>query len=182
MGTANGMAIVVLPLLALFPLLMKKFPMGKIVQIGAAAYVISGILLFAAGSNFSIIIVGVILMGVGALPITYLTDLMMIDCGSYNAWKGYQRMDGTIGAVKGFAGKVGGALGSGIMGVMLGWAGFNGSLEVQADSALLMIRGLMRLTPAILFGAIFIMMFFYKLDKLMPEINKTLEEKIEDNQ
>lgn len=179
MGMANLFAIVVLPLLAVFPLLMKKVAMGKIVQIGCIAYVISGIVMFASNGNMSIVIIAVIIMGVGALPVTYLTDLLMIDCGSYNASRGYKRMDGTIGAIKGFANKVGGAFGSGLLGILLGMSGFDGALEVQPDSALLMIKILVGVVPAILFLLVAIVMHFYKLDKMMPEINKSLEEKKE---
>ena len=62
---------------------------------------------------------GYVCAGVAALPITYLTDLMMIDCGTYNAHVSGKRMDGTIGAIKGFLGKVGGAMGLAVVGGML---------------------------------------------------------------
>jgi Na+/melibiose symporter-like transporter len=179
MGTTNAFAMVVLPLLAFFPLIMKKVPTGHLVQIGCVAWIINGILLFLAGSNMTLIIVAVIFSGVGQLPITYLTDLMMLDCGSYNAWKGRKRMDGTIGAIKGFAGKLGQGLGSGILGILLSMGGYDGTLAVQPDSALLMIRILMGIVPAIAFLVVCVVMAFYKLNKLMPEINKTIEAKAE---
>jgi Na+/melibiose symporter-like transporter len=177
MGAAGGVVIIVLPLLFLFPLIMKKIPTGKMVLFGCLAYIINGILLFVAGGNMTIIIIAMVFAGIGSLPITYLTDLMMIDCGSYNAWKGRKRMDGTIGALKGFADKAGGALGSGLLGIMLAMSGYDGSLEVQPDSALLAIRLLMGIVPAIVFLLVGVMMLFYKIDRLQPEIKKTLESK-----
>lgn len=179
MGIANASSIIVLPLLLFFPLIMKKVPMGKMVQIGCFAYMINGILMFVAGGNMTIIIAAVIFAGFGALPITYLTDLMMIDCASYNAYKGRKRMDGTIGAVKGFANKLGGAAGAAMLGILLGVGGYSGGLEVQPDSAIMMIRVLTGIVPAVLYMLVGITMSFYKLDKMMPEINAAINEKEE---
>lgn len=175
MGVAQTASVVVLPLLFFFPLIMKKIPAGKMVLIGSVAYVISGIILFAAGGNITMVIIAMIFTGIGTLPITYLTDIMMIDCGSYNAWKGRKRMDGINGAIKGFAGKVGGALGSGLVGILLAKGGYDGSLEIQPDSALFAIRLLMGIVPVVAFLIIGVLMLFYKIDKLQPEINKPVE-------
>lgn len=179
MGTTTAFGMIVLPLLAFFPLIMKKVATGRLVQIGCLAWIISGVLVFMAGSNMTIIIVSLLFMGLGQLPITYLTDLMMLDCGSFNAWKGRKRMDGTIGAIKGFAGKLGQGLGSGILGMMLSLGGYDGALAVQPDSALLMIRLVIGIVPAAMFVLVCIVMAFYKLNKLMPEINKTIEARAE---
>ena len=93
---------------------------------------------------------------------------------------GRQRMDGTIGAVKGFANKLGGALGSGLLGVMLSLGGFNAKLEDQGAGANMAISSVYGLIPCILFAAMAVMLVFYKLDKMMPEINRALEQKKED--
>ena len=178
MGTANAMGIIVVPLLFFFPMLMKKISMGKMIILGCIAYIASGLLMFFSNGNMSVVIIGVLCMGVGSLPMTYLTDLLMIDCGSYNEYQGHKRMDGTIGALKGFVGKVGGAFGTGILGVMLSQAGYDGSLAVQSNSTILTIRIAMGIVPAVLFAVVAVVFLFYKLDALMPEINKKREEKL----
>ena len=175
MATANMMAIVVLPLLFFFPMLMRKFPMGKLIIAGSIFYIISGIVLFIAGGNMSIIIIGVILTGVGALPMTYLRDLLQIDCGSYNSYKGHKRMDGTIATMTILAGKLGGAIGAGALGFLLAASGYDGNLEVQPDAAIWMIRAANGLVPAILFIGVAILFMFYRIDKMMPEINAAKE-------
>ena len=179
MGIANAFAIVAVPLLFIFPALLKKIPKGKLVQLGSIIYIISGILYFIAGSRTSIVIAAVIFTGIATLPMTYLTDLLMLDCGSFNAWKGYKRMDGVIGAIKGFVNKLGGAIGSGLMGILLGLSGYDGNLAVQPEGAMNMIRFLMGGVPAVMFLLVAIVMIFYKLDRLMPEINKVIESKSE---
>jgi Na+/melibiose symporter-like transporter len=128
MGMTGAFAMLGLPLMFFFPLIMKKVPTGKMVQIGCLANIVSSALLFVAGGNITVIIIAVIIGGAGVLPITCFTDLMMLDCGSYNTWKGRKRMDGTIGAIKGFSGKVGMGLGSGLLGILLGLSGYDGML------------------------------------------------------
>jgi Na+/melibiose symporter-like transporter len=177
MGTASAISLVVLPLLFFFPLIMKKVPMGKLVMIGCVIYVLSGIVLFVAGGSMPVILAGFVLQGAAALPITYLSDLMLIDCASYNTYKGFRRMDGTISAFKNFTNKVGSGIGAALVGLLLDRFGFDASLPIQPDSVVLAIRALMGLIPAILFLFVAILLAFYKLDKLMPEINKAIADK-----
>jgi Na+/melibiose symporter-like transporter len=177
MGIATAVSVLVVPLLFIFPAIMKKISMGKLIVLGSIAALIGNITMFFAEANFTVILIANLIGALGILPVTYLTDLLMIDCASYNEWKGEPRMDGTIGAVKGLAGKVGGAVGAAIVGAMLGWSGYQGGLEVQPDSAMLMIRVIMAVVPGVLNLLILILMSFYKLDKLIPQINSDLEER-----
>ena len=111
-------------------------------------------------------------MEVLPLPITYLTDLMMLDCGTYNAHISGKRMDGTIGAIKGFLGKVGGALGLGMVGWLLQLGHYDGTLSVQPDSAIFMIKFLIGIIPAISFAIVAALMVFYKVDDMLPDLEK----------
>lgn len=179
MSTASAISIVALPLLAVFPALMKRATKGLLVQAGCIAYIIAGFLWYFCYTSYPTVLVGYVCAGVAALPITYLTDLMMIDCGTYNAHVSGKRMDGTIGAIKGFLGKVGGALGLAVVGGMLQVGGYSGKLKVQPDSAITTIRFLQGLIPVIMFGAIAIMMMFYKVDGMLPELEKEQQERME---
>lgn len=175
MGVVSALSVVVLPLTAFFPLLLKKVRMGRVVQIGCIFYAVGEVIVFLSGGNLAILIAANIIVAIGVLPVTYLMNLMALDCGSYNAYLGHQRMDGTIGAITGFANKLGAALGAQLLGIMLSIGGFNENLTVQSDSANFAISALNGLIPAILFALLAFMLVFYKLDKLMPEINRTIE-------
>lgn len=181
MGFVSAASVFVVPLMIFFPLMLKKIAMGRMIQIGCIIYAIGNMVIFVSGGNIPILISATILMGVGQLPITYLSNLMALDCGSYNAYMGYQRMDGTIGAIKGFANKLGGALGAGLLGLMLSISGFDSKLEVQERVTNVAISSVYGLIPCILFIVMAIMLSFYKLDKMMPEINRVLEQKNEEN-
>ena len=181
MGFISATSVLVVPLMVFFPLMLKKVAMGKMVQVGCIIYAVGSLMLFLSGGNIPVLIGATILTGVGSLPVTYLINLMALDCGSYNAYNGHQRMDGTIGAVKGFASKLGGALGSGLLGVMLSVGGFDAALETQSSGTNMVIASVYGLIPCILFVGIAIMMIFYKLDKMMPEINQVISQKNEEN-
>jgi Na+/melibiose symporter-like transporter len=82
-----------------------------------------------------------------------------------------------MGAVNNFSGKIGNALGAGLLGILLGAAGYEGTLKAQSNSALFMIRCLYSLIPMIAYIFMFIIMRLYKLDKLLPQIEKENEER-----
>lgn len=69
--------------------------------------------------------------GVASLPISYMANLMIIDCATYNEYNGLQRMEGTLNSITGFANKIGSALAVFLVGVLLSAAGYNGSLGVS---------------------------------------------------
>ncbi len=175
MGLVSSVGVFVVPLMVFFPVMLKKIPMGRIVQIGCILYTIGSFIIFLSGGRIQILIVAAVITGIGTLPVTYLMNLMALDCGTYNSYKGRQRMDGTIGAIKGFANKFGGACGSGLLGVMLSLGGFDSTLEIQSSSADFMIIAVYSLIPCILFALAAIMLAFYKLDEMMPEINRVIE-------
>lgn len=177
MGVVSSVSVFVVPLMIFFPLMLKKVPMGKMVQIGCVFYAIGSFVAFVSGGSIPVLIGATVITGIGTLPVTYLVNLMALDCGSYNAYKGRQRMDGTIGAIKGFANKLGGACGSGLLGIMLTMGGYDSTLETQTSSANFMIVALYTLIPCILFAVMAVMFSFYKLDKMMPEINRVIESK-----
>lgn len=172
MSAASAIAIVALPLLFVFPTIMKNATKSLLVQAGCIAYIIAGFIMFFCYKSYTTLLVGFVFTGIASLPITYLTDLMMLDCGTYNAHISKKRMDGTIGAIKGFLGKIGGALGLGMVGWLLQAGHYDGTLSTQPDSALFMIRFLVGIVPVIIFAAIAIMMMFYKVDSMLPELEK----------
>ena len=172
MSAASAIGMVALPLLFVFPMIMKKATKGLLVQAGCIAYILAGLILFFCYNNYGTVLLGFVFMGIASLPITYLTDLMMIDCGTYNAHISKKRMDGTIGAIKGFLGKVGGALGLGMVGWLLQLGNYDGTALSQPDSALFMIRFLVGMIPVIIFATVAIMMMFYKVDSMLPELEK----------
>ena len=72
--------------------------------------------------------------------------------------------------------KVGSGIGSAVLGILIGMAGYDGNLTVQPGSAITMIRLLYSLIPAVMYICVFIMLRFFKLEKMLPTVRKVNEE------
>lgn len=162
--------VIVLPLMFIFPQMLKKMSVAKLVRIGLLVGAAAGIVNFFAGSNMILLVIGAILGGAGSVPVTMLAALMIIECADYNEHIGLSRMEGSLGAVNGFAGKVGAGIGAGILGILIGLAGYDGNLAVQPDSAITMIRLLYSLIPAALNVVMYLVFRLYNLDKNISQI------------
>ena len=79
-------------------------------------------------------------------------------------------LEGSLGAVNGFASKVGAGVGAGILGILIGLAGYDGNLAVQPASAITMIRLLYSLIPAAMNFVVYLVFRLYSLDKQIPQI------------
>lgn len=165
--------VVVLPLMFVFPQLLKKISVARLVRIGLLVGVAAGIINFFAGANMGLLTISAILTGASSVPITMLASLMIIECADYNEFLGLSRLEGSLGAVNGFATKVGAGIGAGILGVLIGLAGYDGNLTVQPDSAITMIHMLYSLVPAGMNIFVYLVFRLYKLDRKIAEIRET---------
>ena len=167
--------VIILPLMFIFPQILKKISVAKLTRIGLLVGVAAGIVNFAAYKSLPLLVLGSILTGAASVPVTMLAGLLIIECADYNEYIGLSRLEGSLGAVNGFAAKVGAGLGSGILGILIGMAGYDGNLAVQPDSALTMIRLLYSLIPAAMYILVYLSYRLYKLDKQIPMIREENE-------
>lgn len=80
-----------------------------------------------------------------------------------------------MASIANFASKVGSGVASGVTGLIMGLAGYNGTLAVQSDSANGAIVFLYNFLPLILFGVMLILSLMYKVDKIRPQMNADLK-------
>jgi len=182
MSVVGIVGFAAIPLMLILPRIVKKFSKRTIVIFASCMYIIGGTIYFLGGSNISLhlVLVAAAFHAMAAIPIAIVADLILLDVGSYNAYKNGKRMDGTLVSVRNFLGLVGGAIAPGLLGILLGISGYDGTLYVQPDAAIFMIRAAMGLVPAVLFAIIAVVFaVFYKLDKQMPKIKVAIENKNE---
>lgn len=166
----QAMTLPMLVIMFIFPRLMRKMSASMLIMsgglLGMAGYIVN----FFAGDNMTLLIVAFIGTSIAALPISYLQALLIMDVATYNEYKGMRRMEGTCGAVAGFATKVCNGIGNGLLGILLGAAGYVGTEAVQSESAIMMIRVAFSAIPAII---MLLMVLFAKsfanLSKKVPE-------------
>lgn len=176
-GIISAIQIIGIPVVIIFPALIKKFSTAKLMFAGCLLTAFGYMLNFFAGGNPAILGAAAICYGVGSIPISMLINLLIIECANFNEWKGMQRMEGTLGCVTGFATKVGSAVGAGVLGVLLSASGYIGDIELIPDSAVMMIRCLFSVIPAVLWLIVAGSLLLYKLDKMMPQIKADNEAK-----
>ena len=175
MGVASVTTILVLPLAFALPGLRKKFGMAGMSVIGILVGCIGYLATFFAGGNMVFFIVATLLVSAGAVPLNMMFNMFIADVADYNEWKGFKRMEGTMGSLTGLSGKLGSAFGGFLMGVLMSASGYVGGAAVQADSAIMMIRVLASVVPLVLMLVVAAILRFYTVDKQMPQIKQDLE-------
>lgn len=184
MGMISILSVVTLPVMFVFPKLMEKLSASKMIFSFAWIGVVGYLTLFIAQANFPLLVIGTILMGIGQFPVAYLQANIGMQLADYNEYIGLPRMDGSVGVLGGAFSKVGAGIGSGLLGILLGAAGYVGSIEgvdgvvTQSAGALMMIRCLYSIIPmmCIIFMAFFASRMF-SLDKMSDEIETSLTNK-----
>ena len=174
-------AVAILPVMLIFPPLLKKVSLDKVIIWGLWACVVGCVINWFAVDNMVLIFISGLLKGVGIIPISMMSGLMVLDCADYNEWKGLPRMEATLGIVQGLAGNVGNALGSFVLGLCLTLSGFitttEGQVVTQPESAVTMVRLLVSFIPLVLYIITILILRKYTLSKMMPQIHEDLEKR-----
>lgn len=177
-GKYTMIAALSMPLLVsmfIFPALMKKIPISRIIMCGALLGVFGYGINFIAGGNIALLLLAGALYSLADLPIAYLSGMIILDCAEYNQLTGLHRAESTMSAFSCFGSKVGNGVGSALLGFVLGAGGFistENANVVQPDSAIFTIKLLYSVIPALMFLIIAALMYFYKLDKVLPKLRE----------
>lgn len=166
------------PVILIFtPALSRKIGTGKILSIGLMSAILGYAIRLVFGANLATIMLGTVLSAVGIIPIGTLLSIYEMECMDYGEYKTGLRIEGMITSTIGFAGKVGSAVGSGIIGILMGVSGYvsSPSATSQSSSALTMIMLLFNAVPLILALIATILSFFYTIDKERPAMNLALK-------
>lgn len=174
------LSVVLLPVMFVFPALMKKMNVARLFEIFAAIAVAGYLIIFVGNQNFPVVLTGLLLVALLNMPLGYLGALVIMQLATYNEYQNLPRMEGSCGIVSNFASKVGGGIGAGISMIMLGASGFVSSTTgniVQPAGALLMIRCLYSLIPAVC--AVCIILLSVQLGRLCRSVPQ-MEQEIRD--
>lgn len=175
MSLTGLVPVLILPAMLFFPRLMRRFKVSTIITTGALSGVLAGVLMIVADGNLVVILLSSALSGLGILPITFLTQLLVIDNASYNQWNGRRRLESTMGAITTFSVRLGGGLGGAATGWVLGIVGYDGTAATQSPAALTGIVLLSGAFPAILWvGVALAMRPYRKFEQMLPTITQGL--------
>lgn len=175
MSVAMATSMITPVAMILFPLLSRKLGTTKILQVCCVIGIAGMAIRTVGGASMTTIIVGTLLFGLGTMPISMMINTYLIDCMDYGEWKTGIRVEGLIASIANFASKLGQGVAAGLIGVVMGMAGYDGTLEVQSASANAAIVGLYNVLPLLLFVVMFILSIMYKMDAIRPQMKADLE-------
>lgn len=166
-----------LVILAILPFLFNKgYSKQKLCIFGAVLLIVGSLIgvIFPVGMGF---IVGIVLRGFGfAFQMGGMTA-MVIETVVYGEWKTGYNIPGVTLTANCVAQKIGGGIGTALVGFALTACGYDGMATVQTESAIQAINFIYLILPGILSVILLIGLFFYKLDRDYPRYVKELEER-----
>ncbi len=172
MSIFSVVSMLVLPVMAVFPWIMKKMGMCRMIILFSTLSIIGYASIFLAGTNVVVVMIGSIFSSLAMLPLSYYGVLFIMNICDYNEIIGIPRMDGSSQILSNLSTKVGAALGSFVTGIILAAGGYVSASGVteQPASALFAIRADNSFIPIILLIVIIICCKeFEKLEKLLAE-------------
>lgn len=99
---------------------------------------------------------------------------MVADTIEYGQWKTGVRVEGTLYSATTFGAKIGAGVGMALASSILGAAGYDGLAAVQNDAAMSALSNLFLIVPILVNAFIPVVLYFYKLDKIYPQVMREL--------
>ena len=158
----------IVTVLVLAPFIAK---LGKrnVALIGAAVAVIGTVTLFFAPSVLNFALFACVMRGIGKGCFRGVKYSMLADVIEYGAWKTGIRVQGLMVSASTAGQKFGSGMTSAIFGALMTMVGFAGTETINALQSTMLIR-IYIIGNIIAWGGSGILLLFYKLDKIYPQI------------
>lgn len=164
-------------MMILYPMLVRRFTLKKVVNVSMVLGIIGSLIRLIDLQSIPVAFLSSCLVYISFNAFYGFIASLVIDCMDYGEWKTGIRVEGLLGSVQSVMNKLGPALATGLGGILLGIAKFDGALDVQPDSAVAMIVAMCTYIPVIVYVIFLIVFHFYDLEAKMPEIRKDLEKR-----
>lgn len=145
--------------------LTKRWEKSTILKVTMVISFLGQLFMIVSTASVPVIIAGTIIRSVGFGCMGACMFAMATDAIEYGHWYTGHRAESTTYSAVGIGNKMGVMLGSGILSLLLGMSGYDGSLAVQSETAMNMIHFLYLWAPAILAVITIGIMCLYKLDQ-----------------
>ncbi|MEZ5006344.1 MAG: glycoside-pentoside-hexuronide (GPH):cation symporter [Bacteroides graminisolvens] len=171
-------ALVILPFI---PWLRKTLGKKQLLYVSLIISFIGFVLLFVVPTQWTaMIFVAQTIRSIGFCVVGAFIWSLIPEAITYGEWQSGKRISGIANALIGFFFKFGLAVGGFVPGIVLTMTGFNADNAVQTDSALLGIRLLLAVFPAILVAVLYYIVSCYNLtDEQLIKYGKEIEMKNE---
>ncbi len=174
-GTLN--AAYIAPMIIFFFLMapiVKKIGKKKTNLLGWAVILVSYIPVIFAMTSIPLLIVSSVIRGIGYACVMGVQFAIIGDSVEYGEWKTGVRSEGLVFSAQSFGCKVGMGLGNVLIGALLAWGKYDGTLDVQPASALTVIKALYIGMPIIVAILQMLLMIPYTIEKEYDQMNREL--------
>lgn len=182
MGDANLVGVIGLvslpPMIlsaVLAPALYKKFGKRNVMMAGSFIALVSTVIQLCNPYNKALFLAFYALKGFGSMLFGAAISTLPGDVADWSEWKIGARAEGIVTSLASFGAKVGSGVGAGLVGWILSIGHYDGSLAVQEQSALNAEIALMIGVPLVLALIQIILLLFWNMDKIRPNLLKDLE-------
>ena len=164
-------------LIAFFlPIIERRIGLKRVVIYGDALNFVAMLFTWMIGTNIFFIVILHIVSSIGWAMATGMTFVILTETVDYAEYKTGERPQGICTALLAFIQKVGIGIAGYICPIILEAGGYVAN-RTASKSALMSIRILYLGFPMVLMVVMILLMSFYRLDKIYPEIKKQLNER-----
>ncbi|OAS89124.1 MULTISPECIES: MFS transporter [Metabacillus] len=169
--------------LLLIPFVTKKLGGKKTMQFGIVVSIIGSLIIYFSSitSSIPLLLIGVGLGGLGLGFVPSLLFSLIADTIDYGEWKSGVRATGLLYSGSTFAAKFGMGIGGAAGAWLLALYNYDPALTQQSTETLEAIEFSFIWFPVISFVLVLILLQFYKLDKIHPQIVEDLKKRNETN-
>ncbi|MCD7918339.1 MAG: glycoside-pentoside-hexuronide (GPH):cation symporter [Clostridiales bacterium] len=171
-GQAPGIII-----LFLMPAISKRWSKRAYLSMGAVLLIIGFLITGFAGTNTTLVVIGVVIRALGAGPLLSAVFALVPDVVEYGYWKYGVRSEGLISSAQSIGSKIGMGFGSAMCAWILAAVGYDGTLEVQSASVVNAIQINYTYVGAALGVVILVLVLLTDVEKYAPQFhaNNALE-------
>jgi GPH family glycoside/pentoside/hexuronide:cation symporter len=173
-------AISIIPTLVGFVIvtpLVKKFGPVNVIRFSFLFGIIGSLIRIIFPYSFGAICVGGALISASTLPFMMVGMVLIADVADFEFWRSKKPLVGMVNSASSFGAKVGGGIGSGIIGLILSVFGYASHAATQTSRAITGIFVISNWLPGILITIMLILMLLYDIDKKYPDFKNDLNNK-----
>ncbi|MCD8077837.1 MAG: glycoside-pentoside-hexuronide (GPH):cation symporter [Lachnospiraceae bacterium] len=163
-GQAPGIVI-----LLLMPAISKRWSKQAYLSMGAVLLIIGFVIAGLAGTNTTLVTIGVIIRSLGAGPLLSAVFALVPDVVEYGYWKFGIRSEGLISSAQSIGSKIGMGFGSGMCAWILAAVGYDATLEAQSAGVVSAIQFNYTYMGAIFGVVILILVLLTNVEKYAPQ-------------
>jgi len=164
-------------ILFIVPALVRYTGKRNLILYGMIIVIVAQLVLLINPTSVTLVTIVAIVRGFGVAPVWGLVFAMLADACEYGQWKFHVRNDAFLFSAGSIGSKIGGGIAAGMVGIVLGICGYDGTAAVQTAASLNAISIVFIWLPIALALVQILFCALYKLDKMLPTITKELAER-----